>query len=272
MSDKIRIDSVYILAKNEARNIGRCLDAVVGLVERVVVLDSGSSDGTQRLAASYPGVTVEPFHYTNHLSAYNDLSAARPRESVILVLDADMIVCRDVITDICAAFAADPDLDAVATPIAMRWEGLPLRHASMYPPKALAFRGGARYFEPAGHGERLNSGVRLAQIRSCVIHDDRKPYTQVLANQWRYAREVSRRARHGSRLTWRDRLRVSTPLMLLLTPLYTWLIRGGLRDGRAGTIYALDRLIYEVLAYRAAISPSVAAELAAEDSTREAEA
>jgi hypothetical protein len=258
------ITCAYILAKDESRNIGRCLDALVPVVGRVVVLDSGSSDGTQNLASAYPGVSVQAFQYRNHLSAYNELSAAHPRESTILVLDADMVVSGEVIEEITAAFAADPAVDAVRVPLAMWWDGLPLRHANMCPPKAIAFRGGAKYFEQAGHGERLGPEVRVHQIRSTLVHDDRKPYGQVLVNQWRYAREVSRRARRG-RLPWPDRLRVRTPLMLLLIPLYT-LIKGGLLDGRAGVIYALDRLIYEVLAYRAAISPAVAAELDAEES------
>lgn len=257
--------TAYVLAKNEARNIGRCLEAATRVLTKIVVLDSGSTDGTEALAAAYRGVEVEPFAYTNHLAAYNRLTAAHPRESIILVLDADMIISEEVVAEACAAFRADPELDAVAAPLTMQWEGLPLQHASLCPPKAFAFRGGKTYFVSAGHGERLDSAVRLQQIRSPVVHDDRKPYAQVLANQWRYARELSRRARTGD-LTWRDRLRVRTPFMLVLTPLFTWLIKGGLLDGRAGTIYALDRLIYEALAYRAAISPLVGAELEDEDS------
>ncbi|MET0430647.1 MAG: glycosyltransferase, partial [Microvirga sp.] len=44
--------SVFIIVKNEADRIGATLAAVRDLADDIVVVDSGSTDGTQALAAS----------------------------------------------------------------------------------------------------------------------------------------------------------------------------------------------------------------------------
>ncbi len=36
--------SAVIITMNEERNIGRCLDSLQGMVDEVVVIDSGSTD------------------------------------------------------------------------------------------------------------------------------------------------------------------------------------------------------------------------------------
>ncbi len=44
--------SCTIIAKNEVDRIGRCIQSVAGLVDEIIVVDSGSTDGTQELARS----------------------------------------------------------------------------------------------------------------------------------------------------------------------------------------------------------------------------
>lgn len=46
----LRPVSCFIIAKNEADRIARAIESVRGLVDEVIVVDSGSSDGTQALA------------------------------------------------------------------------------------------------------------------------------------------------------------------------------------------------------------------------------
>jgi len=62
LSGELPLVSLIIPARNEARNIGRCLDAILQLQyprERleIIVVDDDSEDGTMEIAASYP-VTV----------------------------------------------------------------------------------------------------------------------------------------------------------------------------------------------------------------------
>lgn len=45
--------SVFIIALNEAERIGRTIDAIKGLSDDIIVVDSGSTDGTQAVAESH---------------------------------------------------------------------------------------------------------------------------------------------------------------------------------------------------------------------------
>jgi len=55
-------------------------------------------------------------------------------------------------------------------------------------------------------------------------------------------------------VTVRDRLRTRTPLLVFGVPFWSLIIRGGWLDGRAGVVYALDRLIAEAVMLREAVS------------------
>jgi hypothetical protein len=249
----VALQRVYILAKNEIRNLGRGLDVLRAARVDVTVLDSGSTDGTIELARRH-GATVEPFDYVDHCVSYNRITSATPADHHVMIIDADVVVPPELIAEIEQRLSAADAPDVLVAPVTMYWDGLPLPRSSLYPPKPLVFRGGREHFEPAGHGERLRAGVRSALTARSIRHDDRKELGQVLQNQVRYAKDLLRRSRHGQ-LKLRDRLRTRTPLFLFVTPLYAYLLRLGFLDGRAGVIYAVDRLIAEALAFRIAISP-----------------
>ena len=81
--------SLCMMVKNEARNLARCLDSVRDLAGELIVVDTGSTDETPRIAAHY-GAEVIPFDFT-----IVDFAAARNRAIAcasgrwILMLDAD---------------------------------------------------------------------------------------------------------------------------------------------------------------------------------------
>lgn len=255
-----KLTCVYILAKNERCNIGRGLQSLAGLDVPVIVLDSGSTDGTQDFAATFAGTTVRPFVYKNHCQAYNEIIGWHSADEHIVILDADMQASGLLIEEIRTAIAKQPSVESLIAPVRMFWDGQPLEHCSLYPPKPIVFRGGRALFEPAGHGEHLRGDVTTAMLSHQLVHDDRKPLESVLSNQWRYAKDVVRRSKDG-RLTRKDRLRLRTPLLMLITPLYAFVVKRGFLDGRIGIIYAIDRLIAEALTYRASLSPTVREEI-----------
>jgi len=81
--------SFCMIVKNEEANLARCLDSVRDLAGQLVIVDTGSTDGTRRIAAAY-GAEVVPFDFTfPDFAAARNRAIARARGRWILVLDAD---------------------------------------------------------------------------------------------------------------------------------------------------------------------------------------
>ncbi len=249
MSDLIQ---AYILAKNESCNVGRCVASLVTAGVPTMVLDSGSTDGTQDIAAA-GGAEVRDFVYINHCESYNRILEWHTSDHAVLILDADMQVTETLVQEVKTAFSVQRELEAAISPVDMYWDGSPLRYSSLYPPKPIAFRCGRPLFKPTGHGEQLIPGAVTVSLAAHLVHDDRKPLEMVLANQVRYARDTVRRAQAGN-LRFKDRLRLRTPIYMLGLPFFSYFVRGGFRDGRTGVIYALDRLIAEALTLRTSLA------------------
>jgi glycosyltransferase involved in cell wall biosynthesis len=238
----------YILAKNEAANIRRCLDSLSALSIPAVVLDSGSTDQTVAIARAC-GATVETYRYTTHLNALEHICTARIEpEEFVMVLDADMRVSSELLKE-GVALLQKSQADVVQAPVAMYWDGLPLRFGSLYPPKPFLFRRGKHYFQALGHGEALRPDVKPEQTRARLVHDDRKGLDAFIESQLRYSRNLAARAREGD-IAFRDKLRMKTPFMIFIVPLVSYLFRGGLFSGRGGLAYAIDRMIVEAIMHR----------------------
>ena len=79
--------SAVIIARNEAANIERVIESVLGVVTEVLVIDSGSTDGTQQLARAL-GAKVLDIEWKGY-GATKNWAAAQAANPWILSLDAD---------------------------------------------------------------------------------------------------------------------------------------------------------------------------------------
>ncbi|MES3001699.1 MAG: glycosyltransferase family 2 protein [Pseudomonadota bacterium] len=238
---------VLILTWNEEANLARTLDALRRF-PRVVVLDSGSTDATQAIAAAHPNVRIAMRAFDSHSAQWNHgLQGCAIAAEWVLALDADYVLSGALVDEI-AALAPPDDVSAYQASFRYCVNGEPLA-GSLYPPVRVLFRReGASYIQD-GHTQRLVCQGRTAPLREPVLHDDRKPFSAWLASQDRYARLECEllRATPWSRLGWRDRLRRMVVVTPWLVPLYCLTIGKGFMDGRRGLFYALQRGIAEAL-------------------------
>jgi glycosyltransferase involved in cell wall biosynthesis len=78
-----------MIARNEERDLPKCLDSVRGLAGEMIVVDTGSTDRTPQIAAEY-GAEVIPFDFTTvDFAAARNCAICRARGPWILMLDAD---------------------------------------------------------------------------------------------------------------------------------------------------------------------------------------
>jgi glycosyltransferase involved in cell wall biosynthesis len=92
--------SVVVLTKNEERNLERCLESVARWCREILVVDSGSNDGTVKIAERY-GAAVVSHPFESHTKQWNWALRNLPfRCEWALCLDADQQVTPELRTDI----------------------------------------------------------------------------------------------------------------------------------------------------------------------------
>lgn len=96
--------SCFIIAKNEADRLPPTLRAIRGLLDEIIVVDSGSTDGTQQIAASLGARVV--FNEWPGFGQQKRFGETQCRNDWILNLDADEVVPPDLRERIAALFAA----------------------------------------------------------------------------------------------------------------------------------------------------------------------
>ncbi|TDA69941.1 MAG: glycosyltransferase [Clostridia bacterium] len=80
--------SLCLIARDEATNLPRCLSSVQGLVDQIVVVDTGSKDNTIEVARRL-GAEVYLFPWTDSFSEARNRSLELARGDWVLILDGD---------------------------------------------------------------------------------------------------------------------------------------------------------------------------------------
>jgi glycosyltransferase involved in cell wall biosynthesis len=255
MTEHSKQIGVFILAKNEEANIGRNLAALAPSGWPVHVLDSGSTDKTESIVAEFPSAIFQPYVYTNHCNAYNEITTSLGSAyRFVIILDADMVVSEALQHEIQdRASELDSSRSVLEAEIEMCVDGVPLKFGSLCPPKPFVFVTGRSCFVSTGHAEKVMDQFMIVRTRNKLRHDDRKPYSSYLQSQYRYSNNLIERYLRGE-VSSRDSLRVKWPLLVFAVPFVSYVCKLGFLDGRAGLIYALDRLIAEAVMYRQAVA------------------
>jgi glycosyltransferase involved in cell wall biosynthesis len=138
--------SVIVPARNEARNLPRCL-ASLAPVGEIYVVDSGSTDDTVRIAESY-GATVVQFHYRGGWPKKRQWAMDTLPLSYdwILLLDADEVLTPELCAEIQSAIQS-PDVDGYHIALEMYFLGRRLRHSGASFSKLSLFRKGCGQYE-----------------------------------------------------------------------------------------------------------------------------
>ena len=80
--------SACLIVKNEARYLGACLRSLTGLVDEIIVVDTGSTD-TSRWIARRHGARVFDFEWIDDFAAARNRALDQARGEWILYIDAD---------------------------------------------------------------------------------------------------------------------------------------------------------------------------------------
>jgi glycosyltransferase involved in cell wall biosynthesis len=233
-----------IITHDEAPNIGRTLDKLAW-ARRIVVIDSGSTDNTARIARSYPQVEVIAHPFIDFASQCN-FGLTQMASPWVLSLDADYELTDDLVREL-QALAPPLGIAGFRVRFIYRIFGRALR-GTLYPPRTVLYRREAARYRNEGHGHRVVVNGAVLDLRGAIYHDDRKPLARWFASQQRYARiEAEHLLALGRRARGTDWLRLMGWPAPIGVFFYTLLVKGCLLDGWVGWYYVLQRVIAEAL-------------------------
>ena len=175
--------SVAIITLNAAAQLEACL-ASVAFADEILVLDSGSSDGTQGLAQRHGARVIEGqwLGFGRQKQAVVDAA----RHDWVLCLDADERVGAELRASIVANLAAGTH-HAWRMARANRFMGRLLRHGEGYPDWSLRLfhRAHARWSDDAVH-EKVLTTESVGTLAGDLLHESADTLEGYLAKQNRY--------------------------------------------------------------------------------------
>lgn len=180
-----------ILTLNEAPEIAACIRSLEGWCPRILVLDSGSSDGTAAIAGSMgASVCRRPFdNYASQRQAALDMVAAE----WVLFVDADERVPRALSAEILSVVRdgrAEDDLAAARMPRTNIIMEHAMRAGGFHPDFQLRLlrRERVSYREAARVHEQARVDGRVVSLAEPLVHYNYASWSEFHKRQWSYAR------------------------------------------------------------------------------------
>jgi glycosyltransferase involved in cell wall biosynthesis len=220
--------SVTIITLNEADHIADAIDSAAW-ADEVIVVDSGSSDGTVDIARA-KGATVSTRAWSGYIDQKNH-AASLARHDWIFSLDADERLTPALAAEIRALLATEPARRGYRVPRVTFHLGRWLRTTDFYPDyqTRLYDRRAARW-----QGKYVHESVAVdggtEQLRNELLHYSYRDLRDHLDRINKYSTLAARQMHEAGRR--------SGPLALLVHPpaafLRNYVLRRGFMDGTAG--------------------------------------
>ncbi len=168
-SSEVLLLSLVVITKNEADRIGRLLSSA-SIADEVLVVDSGSSDGTVEICQSR-GARVVHNEWKGY-AAQKQFALETAQGRWILNMDGDEALSEESADEILAAIkSAGPDIAGFSMPRLSRYLNRWIRHGGWYPDRKvrLVRKGRGRW---AGDGlhERLEVFGIVKELEHPLLH------------------------------------------------------------------------------------------------------
>lgn len=254
--------SVMIFTLNEEIHLAQCLECL-HWCDDVIVVDSFSTDRTKEICE------VAEVRFFQHRFERMDkqrnwaLEETEPRHEWILILDADERVTPELREELSrVSETADTGVAAYRVKRRFHMWGRWLPRSSLYPTWIVRLlRRGRVHYENVGHGEVHVADGDVLELENDLIDENLKGLEAWLNRQARYALQEARHELRNEKrpirleeLLTRDplarravakRLFSKVPGRAAAYFFYTYLVRGGVLEGRDGLMLCLLKSMYQ---------------------------
>ncbi|HEY9678224.1 MAG TPA: glycosyltransferase family 2 protein [Drouetiella sp.] len=226
--------SVVIVAQDESRTIGRVLDAVKSLASEIILVDSGSTDGTIDIATK-SGARVIHQDWLGY-AAQKNFAIELAANEWILSLDADEVVTPELAKEIQDTLDS-PSLencDGYKIPRVLFIGDTAVRHGGFYPDAQLRLfkKSKGRFNDRIVH-EAVKVAGAVGNLHSDLLHYAYPDVNGFTAAMEKYAKLSGAEYKKSGKAKWKGH-----PLNELFHPgwtfFYRFIVRQGYLDGKLG--------------------------------------
>ena len=177
--------SVTIVAHNEAKRIGACIDSV-SWADEIVVVDAGSTDDTREICRKRGAQLIR--HPWQGYAAQKNFALSQASHSWILSLDADECVSPELTAEILSVLSDDAPSEGYRIPRRNIFFGRWLRHGDLWPDYQLRlFRRDAGAFNEKSVHESVVVTGRVSVLSSPLEHYSYDSLFDFFQRQVKYA-------------------------------------------------------------------------------------
>jgi len=169
MQEKRPTLSIAVITKNEADRIGRLLSST-SFADEVVVVDSGSTDGTQQRCIDHGARVI--FNPWPGYAAQKQFAMEQTSSDWILNLDADEVVSGPLAEEILSRLDTPaPDVNGFSMPRLSRYLGRWIKHGGWYPDRKIRLvRKGRSEWKGDGLHEKLVVKGKVQPLSDPILH------------------------------------------------------------------------------------------------------
>jgi len=225
--------SAIIITKDEEKNIAHCLDSLVRIADEIIVIDSFSTDATEKICTSYDKVefcTSEWKGYSETKNYGNSLAKGK----YILSIDADEVVSEELLQSL-IKFKSEQNRPEVCsfnrlTNFCGKW----IRHSGWYPDRKIRlWKRELAHWEGRVHEKPVfTQNVSIVHLEGDLLHYSYHTIGEFRQHTFTYSDLASREI--AEKVTRFILLRsILNPLSRFITGYF---VRGGFLDGYYGFI------------------------------------
>ncbi|CAI1161719.1 TPA: glycosyltransferase family 2 protein [Serratia fonticola] len=239
--------SVVMIAKNEAELLSECLQSVAW-ADEIIVLDSGSTDGSVSLAESL-GAKVFTHTDWQGFGKQRQKAQSYATQDYVLMIDADERVTPELRHAIEQVLANADDNVVYSLGRRNLFLGRFMRHSGWYPDRVnrLYANQRYRYNDDLVHESLNTGGAKVVPLQGDLLHLTCRDFFAFQRKQLHYAEQWAiQRHQAGKRCGY---LSILTHTLGAFCK--TWLLRAGFLDGKQGLLLAVVNAQYTFNKYAA---------------------
>ncbi|WP_419792875.1 glycosyltransferase family 2 protein [Serratia fonticola] len=239
--------SVVMIAKNEAELLSKCLQSVAW-ADEIIVLDSGSTDGSVALAESL-GAKVFVHTDWQGFGKQRQKAQSYATQDYVLMIDADERVTPQLRHSIEQVLANADDNVVYSLGRRNLFLGRFMRHSGWYPDRVnrLYANQRYRYNDDLVHESLNTGGAKVVPLQGDLLHLTCRDFFAFQRKQLHYAEQWAiQRHQAGKHCGY---LSILTHTLGAFCK--TWLLRAGFLDGKQGLLLAVVNAQYTFNKYAA---------------------